>query len=185
MQLNGNTLIHFVLSGMLLCSCAPGNVPTKPGRPTKPAKSDTLKDNISDFRPRYDGTAGAARPATTPATAVPPAGATAAAGAPTGDITAKLNVILDTIAIRNRNIRFAQGYRVQIYTGTNREEATKARNRSYARFPDVTPHFDYTQPNFRVRVGDFLDRLEAQRVYAGLLAEFPNALIVPDRIEIR
>jgi len=74
---------------------------------------------------------------------------------------------------------------VQIYTGTSREEATKARNRSYARFPDVTPHFDYTQPNFRVRVGDFLDRLEAQRVYAGLLAEFPNALIVPDRIEIR
>jgi hypothetical protein len=162
----------------------PGNVPTKPGRPTKPAKSDTLKDNISDFRPRYD-----VRPARPPRygtrNATPPAGATASAGMPGGDITAKLNVILDTIAVRNRNIRFAQGYRVQIYTGTNREEATKARNRSYARFPDVTPHFDYTQPNFRVRVGDFLDRLEAQRVYAGLLAEFPNALIVPDRIEIR
>jgi len=170
---------------MLLCSCAPGNVPTKPGRPTKPAKSDTLKDNISDFRPRYDGTAGTGRPAAATTKATPPAGATASAGMPGGDITAKLNVILDTIAVRNRNIRFAQGYRVQIYTGTNREEATKARNRSYARFPDVTPHFDYTQPNFRVRVGDFLDRLEAQRVYAGLLAEFPNALIVPDRIEIR
>jgi len=185
MQLNGKTLIHFVLSGVLLCSCAPGNVPTKTTRPGKPAKSDTLKDNISDFRPRYDGTTGTTRPATTPANTAPPAGATAAAGMPSGDITAKLNVILDTIAIRNRSIRFAQGYRVQIYTGTNREEATKARNRSYARFPDVTPHFDYTQPNFRVRVGDFLDRLEAQRVYAGLLAEFPNALIVPDRIEIR
>ena len=182
MQLNGKTLIHFVLSGVLLFSCAPGNVPT---RPTKPAKSDTLKDNISDFRPRYDGTAGTTRPATTPTKATPPAGATASAAMPAGDITAKLNVILDTIAIRNRNIRFAQGYRVQIYTGTNREEATKARNRSYARFPDITPHFDYTQPNFRVRVGDFVDRLEAQRVYAGLLAEFPNALIVPDRIEIR
>jgi hypothetical protein len=176
MQLTSNPLIHFVLTGILLCGCAPGSVPGKP------AKSDTLKDNIGDFRPKYEATASTrpAMPATKPATA-----AGTAPGMPTGDITAKLNVILDTIAVRNRSIRFAQGYRVQIYTGASREEATRARNRSYAKFPDITPHFDYTQPNFRVRVGDFLDRLEAQRVYAGLLAEFPNALIVPDRIEIR
>jgi hypothetical protein len=176
MQLNGNKLIHFVLSGVLLFGCAPGNVPAKS------AKSDTLKDNISDFRPKYPATASAARPATA---ARPGTGDAAAAGVPSGDITGKLNVILDSIAIRNRAIRFAQGYRVLIYSGTNREEATKARNRSYAKFPDIIPHYDYAQPNHRVKVGDFVDRLEAQRVYAGLIAEFPSALIVPDRIEIR
>lgn len=175
MRLNSTTLVHLVLSGVILFGCAPG------ATPGKSAKSDTLKDNLSDFRPKYEVT-DSNKPN---ATSKPTSTATATAGAPTGDITAKLNLILDTIATRNRNIRFAQGFRVQIYSGASREEANRARDRSYARFPDVVPHIVYTQPTFRVKVGDFLDRLEAQRVYAGLINEFPNALIVPDRIEIR
>jgi hypothetical protein len=43
----------------------------------------------------------------------------------------------------------------------------------------------YNQPTFRVKVGDFVDRLDAQRVYAGLLADFPNAMVVQDKVEIR
>jgi hypothetical protein len=92
---------------------------------------------------------------------------------------------MDQIALTNKSVRYAQGYRIQIYSGNSRDEATNARNRSYALYPEITPHIVYNQPTFRVKVGDFVDRLDAQRVYAGLLAEFPNAMVVQDRIEIR
>ena len=90
-----------------------------------------------------------------------------------------------TIAVAKKSVRYAQGYRIQIYSGNNRDEANKARDRSYALFPDITPHIVYNQPTFRVKVGDFVDRLEAQSVYAGLITDFPNAMVVQDKIEIK
>jgi len=101
------------------------------------------------------------------------------------EVTDKLQIILDTIANHNKAIRSAPGYRVQIYVGESRDEALQARNKSYSIFPDETPHLMPTLPSYRVRVGDFMDRLEAQKVYKTLVKEFPNALIVPDKIEIK
>lgn len=141
----------------------------------------TYKDDLNGFRPTYKVEEATSVAVTTPEKTAKPA----TSAAPTGDITQKLDVALDTIAVRNRNIRFAQGYRIQIYSGGSRDEANKARDRSYALIRDAVPHIVYTQPTFRVKVGDFMDRLEAQRVYAILLTDFPNALIMPDRIEIR
>jgi hypothetical protein len=141
----------------------------------------TYKDDLNKFRPTYKIEETTSTSVSTPEK---PSKPVASAG-PSGDITQKLDVALDTIAVRNRNIRFAQGYRIQIYSGGSREEANRARDRSYALIKDAIPHIVYTQPTFRVKVGDFMDRLEAQRVYAILLTEFPNALIMPDRIEIR
>jgi hypothetical protein len=141
----------------------------------------TYKEDVSAFRPKYQVESGKTL---ANSTVVKPNQAENRT-MPTGDITKKLDVVLDTIAIRNRNIRFAQGFRIQIYSGGSREEANRARDRSYALAPNAVPHIVYTQPTFRVKVGDFMDRLEAQRVYALLLPAFPNALIVPERIEIR
>jgi hypothetical protein len=101
------------------------------------------------------------------------------------EVTKKLDKILDTIAVKNRNIRSAPGFRVQIYIGESREEALAVRNTSYKLLPDETPHLIPMLPSYRVRVGDFLDRLEAQKAYAILLREFPTALVVPDKIEIQ
>ncbi len=101
------------------------------------------------------------------------------------EVTDKLQIVLDTIANHNKAIKSAPGYRVQIYVGESRDEALQARNKSYSIFPDETPHLMPTLPSYRVRVGDFMDRLEAQKVFKTLVKEFPNALIVPDKIEIK
>jgi hypothetical protein len=101
------------------------------------------------------------------------------------EITSRLNAVLDTIAVRNRVIKSAPGYRVQIYVGDSREEALEARAKSYNLLKDETPYLIPMLPSYRVRVGDFLDKLEAQKAYTILLREFPNALVVPDKIEIK
>lgn len=165
---------------LLLDGCVSGKAASKS---TGGTGTGSFKDDLSAFRPVYEAEVNNNEPKTTATPA--PDNKPVKKAALTGDMTKQLNTILDTIAVRNRGIRYANGYRVQIYSGTSREDANNARSRSYALFPDITPHIAYVQPNFRVKVGDFIDRLEAQRVYAALLAEFPNALVLPERIEIR
>ncbi|MDJ1485443.1 SPOR domain-containing protein [Cytophagaceae bacterium YF14B1] len=160
----------------ILESCVSGKAASK-----TTSNVGSFKDDVSAYRPVYT----VSNETKSTETPVSEPGKPVTKGKPVGDITQKLDVILDTIANTNKNIRFAQGYRVQIYSGNSSDEANRARDRSYTLFPDITPHIVYVQPNFRVKVGDFIDRLEAQRVYVALKAEFPTALIVPERIEIR
>lgn len=165
-----------ILSILLLIesSCARKGISQKGGK----SKSDQFDEDLSAFRPQYK-----VEEANEPAPNK--SAASQSTVTPTRDVTAKLDTMMSAIAQHNKNIRYAQGYRIQIYSGNNREEASKARDRSYAIFPDITPHIIYNQPTFRVKVGDFVDRLEAQNVYAGLIADFPNAMIVQDKIEIK
>jgi hypothetical protein len=172
--MNNKNTFHSVL--LLLIISLLSNCTKK----TVSQKGDSVfKDDISAYRPQYKTAEKTDNP--TPKSSSGQQNNTK----PTHDITTHLDTALQAIAVQNKSLRYAQGYRIQIYSGNNRDEANKARDRSYALFPDITPHFVYNQPTFRVKVGDFIDRLEAQRVYAGLITEFPNAMVVQDRIEIK
>jgi hypothetical protein len=103
---------------------------------------------------------------------------------PTKHIGKQLDLKMDSIAVRNKKLKFAEGYRIQIYSGDDREEARKVRNNLYNLMSDVDVYEVFRSPVFRVRVGDFLDRLEANYVLVKLQKDFPNAMIVPDRINI-
>jgi hypothetical protein len=165
----------FSIICMLGSACARKGVATN-----KKGKKDTqYSENLADFRPKYK----VEEEDNSQVTHTPAGSQTNVK--PSNDVTARVDAAMDQIAVANKNVRYAQGYRIQIYSGNNRDEANNARNRSYALFPEITPHIVYNQPTFRVKVGDFVDRLDAQRVYAGLLADFPNAMVVQDRVEIR
>jgi len=103
-------------------------------------------------------------------------------------ITDDLNEFLDYkpeyIYTPTVEVREFDGYRIQIYRGRNREEADRARRRSYEIFPRVTPYVEYSAPNYRVKVGDFIEKSEYVNIYRRLKQEFPTAMIVPARIKI-
>jgi len=101
------------------------------------------------------------------------------------DVTNRLEVALDTIAVRNKTIRYAQGYRIQIYSGNDRKAAENAKAASYQLFRDITPYLIYTQPVYRVKVGDFLNRVEAEKYYVGFKTRYPASIVVPDKVDIR
>ena len=170
-QKNILLVVKMIVFATLLSNCTKKTIPQK--------GESAFKDDLSAYRPQYKTEE--KKDITSPKSSTGSQNNTK----PTHDITARLDTALQAIAVQNKSLRYAQGYRIQIYSGNNRDEANKARDRSYALFPDITPHFVYNQPTFRVKVGDFIDRLEAQRVYAGLITEFPNAMVVQDRIEIK
>lgn len=103
---------------------------------------------------------------------------------PTNHINVFLDSILDSIAISDQKQRFYQGYTILLYTGSSREEATMARGKTVAMELDLEPELVYNQPNYKVKVGKFLTRLEAQSLFTQLKKEFDNAIVAPERIYI-
>lgn len=95
---------------------------------------------------------------------------------------------LDSIAKisyeRNKAGRRVDGYVIQVYSGTTRDEANEALTMVIEQFPELESKISYRQPNFRVRGGKFTDRLEANRIYNEVKASFPNALLIPERLVI-
>ena len=104
---------------------------------------------------------------------------------PTHHINVYLDSILDSIAITDQQQNYYQGYTIMLYTGSSREQATMARGMVRSMELDVEPDLVYNQPNYKVKVGQFLTRLEAQPLFTELKKEFSNAIVAPERIYVK
>lgn len=127
-----------------------------------------VKEDLSQYRPKY-----------------PAADAGAEARiAPTHHVNAQVAVLMDTVANVNKNIRYAQGFRILAYTGSERQAVMELRKSIIGRIPEEKDYLTYQQPNFRLKIGDFFSRIEAQQVLNQIQDLIPNAQIVPDQITI-
>ena len=100
-------------------------------------------------------------------------------------VNKRLDAILDTIAMRNKSIKFTNGFRIQIYVGNDRKSADDAKIYTYQKYPEIYPYLSYQQPIYKVKIGDFLNRMDAERYYSDIKDLYPSAMILPDRVEIR
>lgn len=74
------------------------------------------------------------------------------------------------------------GYRVQVYFGTDRKEAYKIQEKVKQLYPNFENYISYNLPNYRIKVGDFRNRLEAQKLVSELKPSFPTLFIFKERI---
>lgn len=75
------------------------------------------------------------------------------------------------------------GYRIQIFSSNTRGEAMKARVEFLNSYPEAKSYLVYQAPNFKVRVGDYRDRLTVNKNLDLIKENFPSAFIVKDEIE--
>ncbi len=80
----------------------------------------------------------------------------------------------------------AKGWRVQIWDGQNHIEMNNAmaKYKETYLFLGLAVHDEYDKTLFRVKIGDFTDRLEAFRCLQEIKKQFPNALLVPDQVDL-
>ncbi|MBY0427022.1 MAG: hypothetical protein K2Q22_15415 [Cytophagales bacterium] len=102
----------------------------------------------------------------------------------TMDVTVKLHAKLDTIAEKNKLIKYTNGYRIQVYLGNNKEESNLAKEKLYKLFRDANIYATYKQPDYKVKFGDYTDRLEVYYVLMSIRNDFPNALIIEEQVNI-
>ncbi|MEJ2004321.1 MAG: SPOR domain-containing protein, partial [Cyclobacteriaceae bacterium] len=81
-------------------------------------------------------------------------------------------------------VDFVDGYTIQIYTGSSSDDARKLRGKAISLMDDDDVELFYDEPNFKVKVGQYFSRLEAQGDYGKLKEEFPMAIIIPDKIPV-
>lgn len=104
---------------------------------------------------------------------------------PSFDVTGDLNAVLDSIDVLRNDIRYIDGFAIQVYSGGSQEEAYLARGKIYSLIPEADPELKYDQVNFTVKVGKYYSRMEAQKLYSQLKKSFPKATIIREKIHIR
>ncbi len=103
---------------------------------------------------------------------------------PVWDITYKLDSLLDSISVNNQKQKYIQGYTIQVYTGSSRKVANNVISEVYGILPGKKPKITYDLPNYKVKVGKFYHRLEAQRDFAAIRKRYINAILVPQQFRI-
>lgn len=76
------------------------------------------------------------------------------------------------------------GFRVQIYSGSDRSAAYAEQARFKKLYRDIDTYLSYEEPNYRVKVGDFRSRSEAQALMQGLRRQFNNVFVFTEEIYI-
>lgn len=76
------------------------------------------------------------------------------------------------------------GFRVQIAFNSQRSIAATEQQKFLAAYPGYETYVIYQAPYFKVRVGDFHNRLDAFRLHQRLRKEFPAAFVVEDEVNL-
>jgi hypothetical protein len=174
------SLLHFVVLVLIVSACAStrssGADDSK--KKTAAASSDQPgTEDLSKYRPKF-------------ALAEPgmanPAGKGLATGiVPTNHVNDRVDALIDTLAQRNKTVRYAKGYRILAYSGTERKAWLDIRQAIVKRVPDERDYPLFTQPNYRLKIGDYFTRVEAQQVLLRIKDISPNAMIITDQINVK
>ena len=77
-----------------------------------------------------------------------------------------------------------KGYRIQVLSTNRREDAFRVKADLLAAFADQKSYIIFQSPNFKVRIGNFLKRSEAENFRKQLVNVYPQGgYIVEDAIE--
>ncbi len=75
-----------------------------------------------------------------------------------------------------------RGFRVQIYSGNNRNEAYAVQSRFRNEYGDIDSYISYDEPNYRVKVGDFTSRAVANNFMRELRSQYSNVFVFQEDI---
>jgi hypothetical protein len=77
-----------------------------------------------------------------------------------------------------------KGFRIQLISTASRDAAQQMKTDMMNKYPDQKIYMLFQSPNFKVRMGNFLKRKDAERFRMQLIRYFPQGVyIVEDAIE--
>jgi len=104
---------------------------------------------------------------------------------PRVDLLVKKQSQINEVTTRDAR-RNVAGYRLQVINTSDRNAAISAKTKVYQLFPELKAYLLYQAPYFRLRVGNFTDKDEAEDYRKSLSKEFPNSVfLVRDTVEVK
>ena len=84
--------------------------------------------------------------------------------------------------IRSSKKAGASGFRVQIFSSTDRKTAYAEQSKFKTLYPTVRSYISYSEPYYKLRVGDFRTRLEAEKLINKLRPSYQGLFIFAEPI---
>ena len=76
------------------------------------------------------------------------------------------------------NKEYGYGYRIQLYNGFE-VEAKKTRAKFKLDFPEIKTYLIYRQPEWKIQVGTYKTKLEADRAILAIKKKYGSAIVIP------
>ena len=87
----------------------------------------------------------------------------------------------------NQTLKTMDGFRIQLFSDSGNNSKTKAQaahDEFQSRYPGMGVYLTFKSPNYKVRIGDFRTKLDAQRFLNEIAADYSNAFIITDQINL-
>lgn len=97
----------------------------------------------------------------------------------------KIDALMEFYAQKHQAKEKAAGFRIQILAGTSRDKAYSTESKFRRDFPQHRTYLAYNSPYFKIRVGDFEDRLVAYRTLQQIKLKYPGSFLVEEKIDLR
>jgi hypothetical protein len=91
---------------------------------------------------------------------------------------------LNRAGVSGNNVTLS-GFRVQIFSGLDRALVYSEQVKFKTRYPGISSYISYTQPNYKLRVGDFRTRLEAEKLMNELKKYYNSMFIFSEMIILK
>jgi hypothetical protein len=79
----------------------------------------------------------------------------------------------------------AYGFRVQVFSSTDRKRAYAEETKFKSSYPTIRSYISYAEPYYKLRVGDFRTRLEAEKLISKLKNSYEGLFIFAEPINPR
>src|SRR5690349_7148121 len=92
---------------------------------------------------------------------------------------------INEVTTRNSR-RAAPGFRILVISSSDRNKVIEAKSSMYREFPELKTYMMYQSPFFRLKVGNFKERTDAEEDLPRIQRFYPTGVyIVTDTIEVR
>ena len=82
--------------------------------------------------------------------------------------------------------RIAKGFRLLVANTNNREEALSAKTKVYTYFPELKTYLIYQTPYYKLKVGNFKERKDAEAYQKKMNDFFPKGVfVINDIVEVK
>jgi hypothetical protein len=82
--------------------------------------------------------------------------------------------------------RPTKGFRIQVLNTTDRNQALAIKSKLLTQYPDHKTYLMYQAPYFKIRIGNFVEKVEADDLKWELARMFPSGVfVIPSEIEYK
>jgi len=83
----------------------------------------------------------------------------------------------------NKTIETLQGYKIQIYYGSEKK-CYEVKDEFSSLFPNIATSIIFSTPQWKLQIGNYRTRLEADHAMVNIKKEYPAAIVLASEIEI-